>query len=58
MLASVELKKTRQSKHLPVLNLYNATDLFPQVSYQLSQSSWSPGTFFPALNQKFKVELR
>jgi hypothetical protein len=29
-------------KHLPLLNLNNATDLFPRVSYQLSSSSWSP----------------
>jgi hypothetical protein len=30
-------------KRLPLLNLNNATDLFPRVSYQLSSSSWSPG---------------
>ena len=45
-------------KHLPLLNLNNTTDLFPQVSYQLSSSSWSSGMFYPALNEKFKVELR
>ena len=45
-------------KHLPLLNLSNATDLFPRVSYQLSSSSWSPGKFYPAVNEKFKFELR
>jgi hypothetical protein len=33
-------------KHLPLLNLNNARDLFPRVSYQLSSSSWYK-TFSP-----------
>jgi hypothetical protein len=35
-----------------LLNLNNATDLFPRVSYQLSSSSWSPGKFYPAVKEK------
>ena len=37
-----------------MLNLNNATDLFPRVSYQLSSSSWSPGKFIP-FPKKFEI---
>jgi hypothetical protein len=39
---------------LPLLNLNNATDLFPRVSYQLSSSSWSLGKFYPAVKEKIR----
>ena len=46
------------TKHLPLLNLNNATDPLPRVSHQPPSSSWSPGKPHPAVNEKFKVELR
>jgi hypothetical protein len=45
------------TKHLPLLNLNNTTDLFPWVSYQLSSFKRETGMLLPRIERKKEEKL-